>query len=294
MSAPGDGPEAMGGFATLDALTTSLGLGIVGGPENASGGPHGHGPTDDGIEDAMYMDLASEVGQPGQLSGTAQMVAQAFVAVNHAHELRSLGERDLRYEEQAAVAINNAVNATRENVVSTFKPDANPGFKYLKKPGSEVRAAMALHVKAMQIRDEYLGKPKSGMLAEFLWNLTAFHYEIRDLKNNPKPTYVEVTRPNSGWVKLPASQNVYHDNERGKAEIKFVHPSGREVVFDGDTLERINDPKYRGTYNYVNPMSDDIERDTLAVFLEYWTRNIDHVIFDIVPYKLGDNDRDED
>ena len=44
MLAPGDDPAAMGGFATLDALTTSLGLGIVGGPENASGGPDG-GPV---------------------------------------------------------------------------------------------------------------------------------------------------------------------------------------------------------------------------------------------------------
>lgn len=44
-----------------------------------------------------------------------------------------------------------------------------------------------------------------------------------------------------------------NDNGVGKPELKFIHPDGREVVFDGGTRQIITSDQYRGTYNYVNP-----------------------------------------
>lgn len=45
-----------------------------------------------------------------------------------------------------------------------------------------------------------------------------------------------------------------HDNKKGKKELKYVHPDGREAVFNGDTGEPMLDPKYKATYNYTTPV----------------------------------------
>ena len=51
-------------------------------------------------------------------------------------------------------------------------------------------------------------------------------------------------RQSSKW------QSAEHQNKDGKPELKYTHPDGREVVFDGDTGKMITDPKIKGTFNY--------------------------------------------
>lgn len=125
-----------------------------------------------------------------------------------------------------------------------------------------------------------------------LWTkLTKFHYEHRDAKNGKHVSYEEAIAKGSGWQLLPPKMSVYHDNGRGKPELKFVHPNGREAVFDGDTLLPVTDPKYRATYNYVAPLSTtDVKGVGSAI--NFAARGVGHVITDVIPYKvLGGNNR---
>ena len=82
---------------------------------------------------------------------------------------------------------------------------------------------------------------------------------------------------------IDISDSEEHDNKRGKPELKYVllDSSGwgsREVVFDGDTLEPITDPRYMGTYNYVN-------------FRGTFVTGVGHFLFDMLPYYIGGNVR---
>jgi len=79
--------------------------------------------------------------------------------------------------------------------------------------------------------------PTSGLPAfadENSWN--SWHFEDRDARNVNLPENADQAgREGSGWQEYPASQNKYHDNGIGKMERKFVHPDGREAVYDGDS-----------------------------------------------------------
>ena len=69
--------------------------------------------------------------------------------------------------------------------------------------------------------------------------------------------YEQVTRPGSGWKQMPDWMNEQHQNNKGKREIKFVHPDGQELIFDGDSKKLITKPEIRRTYNYYTPKTLD-------------------------------------
>ena len=106
--------------------------------------------------------------------------------------------------------------------------------------------------------------------------------------NNPYPTYDEVQgRP---WIILPEEQSIYHDNGVGRPEEKYIHPDGREAVFDGDTHEPVTDSRYMATYNYCSPMplpDDPMLTDYTNLIIQY----IGHFLFDVFPYWLWGNER---
>ena len=108
-----------------------------------------------------------------------------------------------------------------------------------------------------------------------------WHHKGRDARNTNLP----VTPPaqGSGWVELPSSQNIFHDNGKGKPERKFIHPDGREAVYDGDTGELVTDPCNKGTYNYVNP-----PQDGMGGFEQVW-RGAGHFFADMVPFAMWGN-----
>ncbi|MCX7110799.1 MAG: FG-GAP-like repeat-containing protein [Proteobacteria bacterium] len=122
-----------------------------------------------------------------------------------------------------------------------------------------------------------------------------WHYEDREAFNKPYEdlTYDQVSSDSDNWTLLPPIQSVEHDNKIGKQELKYIHNNGSELVFDGDTHELITDPKYRGTYNYINPASiNDFDRNKpqegLVIFI---VANIGHVIADYIPAKVFGNKR---
>jgi hypothetical protein len=72
---------------------------------------------------------------------------------------------------------------------------------------------------------------------------TAWHFENRHALNTNLPSLDQATGEGSKWLELPRSMSIYHDNEVGCPERKFIHPDGREAVFDGDTSQHVTDPR---------------------------------------------------
>ena len=50
---------------------------------------------------------------------------------------------------------------------------------------------------------------------------------------------------------MKGDQAAFHQNG-GAEDLKFIHPDGRELVYDGDTNELMTSDAHMGTYNYVN------------------------------------------
>uniref|UniRef100_UPI00259209B7 hypothetical protein n=1 Tax=uncultured Psychrobacter sp. TaxID=259303 RepID=UPI00259209B7 len=124
--------------------------------------------------------------------------------------------------------------------------------------------------------------------------LTAWHFEGRDARNGLHPTYAQVTAKNTKWRLLSPEESIFHDNGVGKPEKKFIHPDGREAVFDGNCLCAVTDPKYKPTYNYVNPGKKPRGWYDVKGWNDYVHRGIGHGVADVVPYFIGGNDRGED
>ncbi len=126
-----------------------------------------------------------------------------------------------------------------------------------------------------------------------LWDrATDWHFEGRDDRNNSMfGTYEQVTRPGSGWKQMPEWQNAMHQDGKGKPELKFVHPYGQEIVFDGDTLQPVTGDK-RGTYNYFTPDTLDSIRgqEDIRNLARNWR---DHFFADMLPHMVLGPDRNK-
>ena len=126
---------------------------------------------------------------------------------------------------------------------------------------------------------------------EIFRKATEWHFEGRDALNQPLPSSEEGARQGGFW-QTPQWQAQEHQNEIGNPEKKYVHPSGREVVFDGDTGKVVDDPAKRGTYNYINMW--DSRREMTPLDLPEWVlRFLSHGAVDYLPYKIGGNVRGE-
>ncbi|MEH7179688.1 hypothetical protein [Neobacillus vireti] len=134
---------------------------------------------------------------------------------------------------------------------------------------------------------------------DFRERLEYFHYEQRKEMNGPPPIYEEVKDPASGWIRLPVEMSIYHDNNQGEPELKFIHPDGREAVFNGDDHSLVTDPRYIGTYNYINPSLQPegfpTNKEELLEWIEFGKTGIGHVATDVVPYYMvgQKNERDQ-
>ena len=123
----------------------------------------------------------------------------------------------------------------------------------------------------------------------------SWHFEDRDAKNVYLPeTIDDVRQRGSQFEEYPASQNKAHDNHIGEPERKFVHPDGREAVYDGDTGKLVTTPKLRGTYNYVNAWNKNKPTRNLLDSAEYGARWVGHAVTDVIPWMIGGNDRNVD
>lgn len=110
-----------------------------------------------------------------------------------------------------------------------------------------------------------------------------WHHEGRDARNSDLPESPEQAEK-EGWRRV--SRNKYHDNGIGNPEVKYVHPDGREAIYDGDTGELIDEGDLKGTYNYINP--GDWSANPFS-----WRRaaesDFGHIVVDVIPYKIWGN-----
>ncbi len=120
------------------------------------------------------------------------------------------------------------------------------------------------------------------------------HFEGRIEKNGEAPSYEEISDASSGWRLVSPQESVFHDNGIGLPEEKYVHPDGREFVYDGDTHQVITDPRYMGTYNY-GTYGDFSENTTLNEYVEDIIGVLEHSFYDVLPYLLtfSSNTRDQ-
>ena len=116
-----------------------------------------------------------------------------------------------------------------------------------------------------------------GLLGSWFW-----HHYVREYLNDPLPETPSKARQ-TGWRKLSRKESVFHDNGDEYEECKYVHRDGREVVYDGRTLEIISDSVYKGTYNFVNPGTAD------NGWIEYSARFVGHGVLDVIPYLIMGN-----
>ena len=135
---------------------------------------------------------------------------------------------------------------------------------------------------------------KMDMSRDAAKSLSKWHFEGRDTRNGIHPTYAQVTAKNTKWRLLSPGESIFHDNGVGKPEKKFIHPDGREAVFDGDCLCAVTDPKYKPTYNYVNPGKKPRGWYDVKGWNDYAHRAIGHGVTDVLPYIIGGNDRGKD
>ncbi len=124
--------------------------------------------------------------------------------------------------------------------------------------------------------------------------LTGWHFEGRHRRNRPPAGLEELIDMDGPWRELSKAESIYHDNQVGKPERKFVCKAegsflglgGCEAIWDPDAAKLIRQGPYRATYNYVNPGP--------------WTRpaglfrNVGHLVFDVVPYWFGGTERGEE
>ncbi len=129
-----------------------------------------------------------------------------------------------------------------------------------------------------------------GLGSKAYRGLTAWNFEGRDANNGKAPTQAEIDQDRS-WRQLGHKESIYHDNNKGAPERKYVKDDpdsllglgGKEAVIDGDTGKAMAAGPYQATYNYCNPAAGGIaDRSPRGI-----ARNVGHVLADVVPYWFG-------
>lgn len=127
------------------------------------------------------------------------------------------------------------------------------------------------------------------------WSINDWHFEGRDELNTDLPESVDDIQDGDGWTELTPAQSAFHDDPATPdPERKFIHEDGREAVFNPETGELVTDPRYAGTYNYVNPAPVPEDAWDLGGWADWTFSGIGHVITDVIPYFFGGNVRGPD
>ena len=135
---------------------------------------------------------------------------------------------------------------------------------------------------------------KKNAIDQVINNATRWHFEDRDAKNKPLPNSMR-RADRAGFEMYPQWQNAEHQNDVGFPEVKYVHPDGREVIYDGDTRKVITDPKIKGTFNYANAPAREKPPEDAAELFECLSQEgvLKHFLLDWLPYNRLGNTRDK-
>ena len=118
------------------------------------------------------------------------------------------------------------------------------------------------------------------------FRLSHRHFEVRESRNTDLPTSLGAAISSPDWRELPSDKAIFHDDPNTPCpERKFIHEDGREAVYYPSSGNLVTDPRYRGSYNFVNPAAVN------AGLFEKIITNTQHVWFDVVPWLFGGNVR---
>jgi len=126
------------------------------------------------------------------------------------------------------------------------------------------------------------------------------HYELRDALNSGKhglPATLKDFEESENyykWEEMKGDQAAFHQNG-GTKDLKFVHPDGRELVYEGDTKELMTSDAHMGTYNYANAtIPKDLTPSPLESFQNTRTEGSKlHKAYDVDPWiELGNTRAD--
>lgn len=150
----------------------------------------------------------------------------------------------------------------------------------------------------------------SNAVSNIFTLLTSWHYENRDSKNdihefeNDADAYsflggLKDGETKNGWRR--ENRDACHQNGDEYHDEKYCNEDGRELVFDGKSIND-NNPKIdrkpltKGTYNYCDPgekPSDENGKNNLLGWTEYVGKGIGHGICDLIPWYILGNSREE-
>lgn len=136
-----------------------------------------------------------------------------------------------------------------------------------------------------QRRADAAAQSKKNAVDQAVHNLTRWHFGDREARNNPLPNSMR-RADRAGFEMYPQWQNAEHQNDVGFPEVKYVHPDGREAIFDGDTRKIVTDPEIKGTFNYANAPAEDPNN-----MEEWWNfisnkETLKHTLYDLSPHLL--------
>jgi len=129
------------------------------------------------------------------------------------------------------------------------------------------------------------------------------HYELRDALNSgaegSPATFddFEQAYARDEWKEMKGDQAAFHQNDDGVEDLKFIHPDGRELVYDGATEGLMTDDRYMGTYNYENAtIPADSTPGPVEAFLNTRTEgSLRHREYDVDTWiELGNTRADRD
>ena len=83
------------------------------------------------------------------------------------------------------------------------------------------------------------------------------HYDLRQALNVNLPATLDEMREavlRGEWEEMSVAQSAFHQNADGVYDPKFIHPDGREAVYDGGSERQtlLLEEEFMGTFNYVN------------------------------------------
>ena len=112
------------------------------------------------------------------------------------------------------------------------------------------------------------------------------HFEVRNSANTGLPPFVQDAIHDEAWTELEEDKAVFHqDPNTPGIERKFIHEDGREAVYYQNSGRLVTDPRYRGTYNFVNPAGVISLSPNLEHGIQGAIADVDHFWFDIQPWR---------
>lgn len=249
------------------------------------------GTTDNAAANSAVRNLQSKT--TSSLSGSV-----GFGGDNKPDDVRKVSEamvangRIDQPTSDATDAFNSKIITAQQDMADGLRPDAEinpngPTIQKLDQMAGTRNATKRRKERRDERRADAAASGKRNAIDQIKHDATRWHFEDREAKNKPLPNSMRrVDR--AGFEMYPQWQNEYHQNNIGEPEVKYAHPDGREVIYDGDTRKVVADPELKGTFNYANAPARKEKPENTEEWMRYLFQNgaLEHILYDIAPFEI--------